>query len=260
MIAMNFKSAILLPLGFLFASQAGAQVAVYVSPNEIQSAEASGILGVTPAQIFTETFDDVPLGSINGYHSAVIGGSYTTATNVNVMAPDQYGGGGDGQYLGTRSNSSATLTLETPAQYFGIHYTAADKNNHIEIYSGNTLLLSFDTSTLISMLPKTAGAVITAINGDNYLTRDYYGQPTTNNNSGQIYAYLHFVTTGDVTFDRVVISQQGSNVFESDNHSVLSTTPVIPDSLVVVAPAIPEPSSMLLSLLGIAGFLMRRKR
>ena len=45
------KSALFLNFALMAAK---AQVYVYVSPNDIESAEASGLVGVTPTQVFTE--------------------------------------------------------------------------------------------------------------------------------------------------------------------------------------------------------------
>jgi hypothetical protein len=262
---MKAKSSFLiLSLSAVLATAASAQVHVYVSPNDIQTAEDSGIIGVTDDQIFTEDFSSRPANSsINGYTSAATGVTYTTDNGGKVQENDQYGGYDSGNYLGVPATRSTTLTLATAAQYFGFYFTAGDANNLIKIYSGNTLLLSFSTQSLIDMLPNTAGSKITAINGDKYSTVNYYGQPVSNLNGNEPYAYLHFVTDGTQTFDRIVLSQQGSAaIFESDNHSILTVAPTIPDSLVAVPYEVPEggPGALALSVLaGSLGFV-RKKR
>jgi hypothetical protein len=252
---------LLLPLAFAFATSARAQIAVYVSPNDIQTAEASGIMGVTPSQIFTETFNSRPLGTINGYQSPTTGISYSTSGGADILPNDKYGGYQSGNYLGIAKNNSVTLSFTgSPSQYFGFYFTAGDGNNKITFYSGNTLLFTFSTSTLIGILPKTAGSHVTAINGSVYNTLDYYGQPVSNLDPNEPFAYLHFVAAAGVTFDRIVLSQGTNAIFENDNHSLLAVAPVIPDTLVKVPTTVPEPSALLLSGLGLSAFLLRRKR
>lgn len=250
----------LLSVALLSAASATAQsaISVYISPDGVQSAETSGILGVTPEQIFTENFNSIPTGSLTSYTSPTIGVTYTASSGAAAIQPnDQYGGFGEGNYLGINGGRSTTMLIDNAAQYFGFYFSAGDANNQIDIYSGSELLLSFSTATLMGMLPNTAGSEITAINGDKYLTQNYYGQPTSGRNATEPYAYLHFVTEGATSFDRIVLSQgTGSPIFENDNHSILTTAPVIPDSLVKV----PEPSAFLLSSIGVLALLSRRRR
>ncbi|MEI6675885.1 MAG: hypothetical protein WCO57_11985 [Verrucomicrobiota bacterium] len=247
----------LVPLGVTDAA-----LTVLVSPNDIQSAQASGIIGVTPLQIFTETFNSHPTGGINGYYSTTIGVTYSTTSSKDVIkGNDQYGGYHEENYLGVTANSSVTLTLAAPAQYFGFYFTAGDPYNSIKVMSGLTTLMDFSTATLINMLPKGSGSHITAINGNQYATDDYYGQPTSNLNSSEPYAYLHFVAFGGTTFDQLILSQGSKFIFENDNHSILTATPVIPGSLVYVeGSAIPEASSWCMVLSALGGSLLVRRR
>jgi len=211
---------------------ASGQVSVYVSPNDIETAATSGIAGTTN---LTETFNSLATGtaSISGYHSTAIGATYATTGNAKIIANDKFGGYQQGNYLGVPNGGSNTITLDpgTSAQYFGFYFTAGDRYNPIQIYSANTLLLSFTTATLIDMLPKTVGAKVTAINGNVYNTVDYYGKPVTNENNTEPYAYLHFITSGSVTFDKIVLAQAlgTSSIFENDNHSILAVAPTLPN-------------------------------
>lgn len=256
---MNVCFNILLPLGLAaMISPVMAGLTVYVSPNDIESAEDSGIVNVS-TQVFTENFNTHPVGSIDGYTSPTIGVTYTSTGGAQVLSNDQYGGHNEGNYLGISSGSQATLTLAAPAQYFGFYFSAGDVNNSIEIYSGDTLLTTFSTATLIAMLPDTAGTQITALNGSSYNTIDYYGKPGTNENGGEPYAYLHFIANGGTTFDRIVLKQGEKSIFENDNHSILATAPVIPETLVKVQDLIPEPSVALLSGMGALALLRRRR-
>jgi len=257
---MKFRS-LFLTLSALAAASASAQVSVYVSPNDIESAADSLIAGTDTR---TETFNSKATGAnaVNNYHSTALGATYTSTAGGNILANDKYGGNGEGNYLGIAAGNSVTLTLDpgTSAQYFGFYFTAGDAFNQIQIYDGNTLLLTFSTASLINMLPNTSTGTVVAINGNVYKTRDYYDQPgATNLNPTEPYAYLHFITTGSQTFNKIVLTQKTGNtwIFENDNHSLLATTPVLPSNLVVVP--IPEPSA--LALLGLScGLLLRRKR
>jgi len=244
----------------LAMAAASGQVSVYVSPNDIETAFASGIAGTDTR---TEAFTNVAVGTaaISGYHSTSIGATYTTTGGSKVIANDQFGGYQQGNYLGIPNGGTTTITLDagTSAQYFGFYFTAGDRYNQIQIYSGNALLLTFSTATLIDMLPNTPTGKVTAINGNVYNTADYYGQPVSNKNKTEPYAYLHFITQSGVTFDKIVLTEAVgvASIFENDNHSILATAPTLPNSLVVVP--VPEPSS--LTLLGLAScFLFRRKR
>jgi hypothetical protein len=230
---------------------------VYLSPNDIQSAEDSGILGISPEQIFTEDFGSMETGALGSYHSSAIGVQYTTAGGTQILDNDQNGGDNLGLYLGVNSGSRTTLTLDTPAQYFGLYLTAGDAFNGIDLYNGDTLLLAFTTAKLLSLLPRDGVSMVTAMNGSQYYTDNYYGQPGSGSNAGDPYAYLHFVMSGEDTFDRIVLHQANNGMsFESDNHSILAGRPDIPDSLVAVP--LPEPSSM--AFLGFALLGLRRKR
>lgn len=65
----------------LFINNARAQVTVYVSPNGVQSAEASGISNVS-----TETFDSLPSGPLSYYESQRIDGTYTSSGGAQIKA------------------------------------------------------------------------------------------------------------------------------------------------------------------------------
>lgn len=259
-------------LGML-ASVSEAAISVYVSPNGRQTAESSGIQGITPSQIFTETFSTPAATTtgqtFTGYTSPTIGGTYTSTSGVRIINGNVYGGTGQGKYVGVSQNATLTLTLDRSVQYFGLYFTAGDPHNVIELYSGSTLVLSFTTATLLQMIPNTPGTVITAINGQQYNTQDYFGRPGSTQagspngrqNPTEAYAYLHFFASGGTTFDRIVLKQNPNNItaiFENDNHSVLTAAPIIPDTLVSVP--IPEPASAMLAALASLGALLRRRR
>lgn len=260
-----FLSLILLGIA-LFGGEARSAVVVYLSPNDVESAEGSGIIGVTPQQIFTEDFASAPLGNFTDFTSTKIGAHYSSTGGTAVVGGNQYGGFAGGSYLGISASSSVNITLSSPAQYFGFYFTAGDDFNSLEIYSGTDLVFQFSTAKLIDRLPNDGVTTVSAINGSQYLGSNYYGQPVSGLNGSQPYAYLHFITTGSDTFDRLVLYQsavQSSGaVFENDNHSILTVRPTLPDSLVELPDiGVPEPSaSLLLGLVGFSAFSWRRRK
>jgi hypothetical protein len=248
-------SAIVLPLS------AQAQIAVWMSPNDVESASApsANISGVA-----TETFTingGNPFGT-NPSGLLANGATYSntgsgTGNGTAFLSNGTFGGAATGTYLNGKSGSNTILSLSTPAAYFGIYFLAADAFNDIVISSLGTTLLTFNTQTLLTKLNGGVGTV-QAINGSIYNTADYFGKPgSPGTNPTQAYAYLHFIAEAGVTFDKIELKQRvGAASFESDNHSIRATAPTTPGSLV----AVPEPSSLLLSLSTLGTLMLVRKR
>lgn len=230
-----------------------AGIDVYVSPPDIETAAGSGITGVS-----TETFSSRPVGAFSNFTSATINGTYSlTAGTASIQANNIYGGFEEGNQLAVNPQTGRiSLTLDAPVRYFGFYFTAGDAANNIDLYDGPTLLLSFSTGSLISLLPNNPTSTITAINKTVYNTQNYYGQPSTGSNNGEAYAYLHFIANAATVFNRVELSQitTGTAIFENDNHSVRTTAPAVPGTLVVV----PEPA--LLACFGLGLLSLRRRR
>lgn len=250
----HHRSIALVPLLCLASAlSAQAAVSIYLSPNGIESAETSGITGVT-----TETFEGAPLNYISSYNSTL--GSY--AGDGHITAENIYGGYQEGKYLGIYMGEVMTVTLTTAASYFGLYFSAGDAGNVVELYSGGNLLLTFKTADLINMLPRTEGTQIQAINGSFYNTQDYYGQPGPNQGAtnNEPYAYVHFVGTNGTTFDKIRFSEPTTATFETDNHSVRTTAPVLPDTLVNITGAVPEPSGAALALFSFGTLALFRRR
>lgn len=253
------------------AAASHAAISVYISAPDVEKAEDSGLGAVT---ISTETFNslspDEPgsFPGVSGYASSTIGATYTNGGGLSggsgskITANDQYGGNGEGNYLGVTGSSSVTITLDNStytngAQYFGFYFTAGDANNFIEFYKNDVLVYTFSTASLLDILPQ--NTTVTAINGSVYNTNDYYGQPGTSNNTNEAYAYLHFIATGGDSYDKLVLNQMsGTPIFENDNHSIIAVAPTITPSSPLVG-VVPEPSSALLGMLGAFGLLRRRR-
>jgi hypothetical protein len=156
------------------------------------------------------------------------------------------------------------VTLNGPADYFGLWLSAADANNGVSFYSGNYLIARFSTQMLITLLNGGTGNV-TALSGAQYTTSSYFGNPNfPGQNTGESYAFVDFVANG-FTFDKVVFDNNGttSTGFESDNHSILATTPIISTDHVLVGNLtedVPEPAAALLLAGGLMLIAAARRR
>jgi len=228
--------------------------------------------------VVTETFDDpalLTLISPTGFTSPI--GTYVGNTSrIPVIAADQYGGAGnsDYMYVGSRQggdSTSVTLTLATPADYFGFWWSAGDAANRISVYSKGVLVAQFQTSDITSLL---ANNPLIALDGTTqYQSSSWYGNPNTGQfhgmDSAEPFAYVNLVATG-FTFDKVVLDNATNSGFENDNNSVYDGIVNIPRDFpsfvkVVDVPfensPVPEPSySMLLGLLLVSATYWRRRR
>ncbi len=230
---------------FLPASSARAGLIVTLEAPKIQSTQVSGTT--------VETFDSVNTGRYTSLTSTL--GTYTSA-GLQIVSPDQYGGANQTRYIAVGAQSgqtSATLTLTGPAAYFGFYWSAGDAQNNLDFYSGNSLLASFSTSTLISFISGQANA------------SQYYGNPNTNQNTGEPYAFVNFFANSGTTFDKIVFRNNGTGSgFESDNHTIRAAAVTTPTGTTVtnLVTGVPEPSTwaMALTAMGFAGFAARRKR
>jgi len=273
------KHVVLLPVvaGLLLPVAQAATLAAYFSPPTVMSANVTGVN--------TETFDNfLTHPNATTYLSTI--GTFTVPSGdvLPVINADQYGGAGDAAYLngspymyvGSRKAGDATtvtLTLSTPADYFGFWWSAGDSSNRLTIYDGGTLVATFQTSDIVNMLSTNP----VALNGSVYQKSAYYGNPNSGSNAGkdssEPFAYVSLVATG-FSFDRIVLDNSASSGFENDNLSVSSSPVDAPDNyaqfvfvkdvtLVTDPPSsTPEPATA--GLLGVAliggFFALRRKR
>jgi hypothetical protein len=140
------------------------------------------------------TIDQVYLQKANLYGGATGSGYYA----VDSASPSGVGG--------VNAVSKSTLTLNTPSSYFGLWWSAGDPYNTLSFYSGNTLIASFDTKSVLNALPKS-----------------YFGNPTSTfsgQDKGEPFAFLNVYGKPGVTWDKVVFSNAGTSGFESDNWTV----------------------------------------
>ncbi len=251
---------------------AASSVNVYLSSPFTQTAQTSGApnaagtytAGYTSA--VSETFDGSNATAGTTYTSLTSTAlSYNTNTspataipapnqakfsvaagNFSVIANGQYGGGGQGNYLGVSGTGTTTLQLSAPVGYLGLEWCAVDSGNSLSLYDQNNGLIgTFNASTFTNFLG--ANTNITAINGSSYATANYLGQPTGTStttgrlNNGQYYAYLDFIAASGTKISKIVISETGAT-FESDNYAILTTAPTALGSFVPLG-AVPEPST-----------------
>jgi hypothetical protein len=142
------------------------------------------------------TIDEVYLQKANLYGGATGTGYYP----VQSQAPSGVGG--------PNAIDQTTLTLNKPSSYFGLWWSAGDPYNTLSFYSGNTLVATFDTKSILDSLPQS-----------------YFGNPTgtfKGQDGGEPFAFLNVYGKPGVTWNRVVFDNPGSSGFESDNWTVRS--------------------------------------
>ncbi|MDF5724386.1 MAG: PEP-CTERM sorting domain-containing protein [Rhizonema sp. PD37] len=171
----------------------------------------------------------------------------------DIVAANQYGGaGGTGKFLVVQPGQSgapatytqSTLTLTNPQRYFGVWWSAGDKNNELDFFSGNQLLEKFTTADVIKLVNN---------------NKSYYGNPNPKfkgQDSGEPFVFVNFFadpTDTKVTFNKVAFINKLANPltgFETDNQTIArSYQPV------------PEPSALLgLGLVAGIGVFSQKRR
>lgn len=200
-----------------------------------------------------ETFDSATTGAT--CPSSLTIGTMAGACRVDPVGP--YGGaatpagstvavGGSGSnYATTVSGGSMTLTLSTPAKYFGLWWSAGSPSNTVQFYNGNELLITLTTQTIMSQFgtapsPWPGNNTFTAIDSTTYNKGWYFGNPrgysstspssASTTTSGEPFVYLHLFANGNLSFDKVVLSGNG---FEFDNLAVATTPQTVNPRLVL---------------------------
>lgn len=193
-----------------------------ISAPTVLTSDATG--GTLTAETF-ESFSGLPNNNWapqpNGYASSV--GTYKQTGGVSyVKADDQYGTGSS-KYMSIKVGGTVNLTFNEPQKYFGFAWPAGDGQNTIKIIRQGQVIGTFATSDVITLIPNNNTYQITAINGTQYFTKNYYGKPGTGQNSNEPYAFLHFVATEGMAFDAVELSMGGGGEFENDNHTIMTS-------------------------------------
>ena len=150
-----------------------------------------------------------------------------------VKNADSYGGAADalnpkGSLYSLQGAGSgvlaSTLNLDSESSYFGMWWSAGDARNVLEFYNGDTLMGRFTTSSLMEPLPSS-----------------YDGNPINRSiNGGEPYGFINFFGDEATAWDRIVLTNDGSSGFESDNYTtrVKAWNPLVDGALPGVPVAI----------------------
>lgn len=210
----------------------------------------------------------------SGWHYPTSGTLYTWSTptatigtldNFYVKSGDQYGGDGattPSKYIvqsvrpdlgGVTQN---TLNLAEDSAYFGLWWSAGDGNNQMTFRLNGEIVAQFTTASLLGVLPA-----------------EYYGNPRSEQNTGEAYAFLNFFGQDGTTWDSISFTNVASTGFESDNWTTRTTAwgkipgedgppPGVPvlEVTVTTVTVVPEPSSLLIGMAALGLGVMRRKR
>jgi hypothetical protein len=194
------------------------------------------------------TFAEDPDANLSSLSGTQVFNFNTTATGKNanvgwkgvgtfdqlfVKNADAYGGAADAlnpkgsRYSLQGAGSgvlSSTLKLDTESSYFGMWWSAGDARNVLEFYNGDTLMGRFTTANLMDPLPAS-----------------YDGNPLNRSiNRGEPYGFINFFGDEKTAWDRIVLTNDGSSGFESDNYTsrVAAWNPVVDGALPGVPVAI----------------------
>lgn len=211
-------------------------VAGAASAATVVTIEAPGVSNASITNSAVETFDNFALGGLNNTAGAI--GTYSGGVTTG---PGIYGGTGTSQYLFVQ-NGTTTLTLNSPARYFGLWWSAVNAGNQVHLLSGGQRIFSFHTQDFISY--------INGPDGD----PSYFGQPGTGANTREPYAFLNFYA--DQTFDAVEFV--GGN-FESDNHTVAQQFGARSGTSLTAVP-LPATLPLLAGVLGLGGWVAHRRK
>lgn len=205
---------------------------------------APGVQGSFLAGTSVETFDDpskfsslssqtftssnAPALSVG----TVVAGTFTVTTvsvggaSTTTSTATPYGSTGS-RFTMVPSNNSMTVDLGSNLNYLGFWWASGDAGSTIEMYDGSTMVGTFSTSNITSIIPKGTGKTVTAYGGAVYTNNEYYGArgqaaptPTQLNSYIEPFAFVHAVAPTGLTFNKIKFIQGPSGGFELDNLTV----------------------------------------
>jgi uncharacterized repeat protein (TIGR02543 family) len=152
---------------------------------------------------------------------------YPTNFNLPASPPNTNYPFDDKSQFAYPSRSCVAIQLSRSVNYLGLYWAAGSAGNQIQIRSGSTLIGSFNTQDLMSLIPTTTSddPMVTAIGGAQY-DIDHYeaghkdgwdGWRDPPRWSEQPHAYIHIVVPQGITFDSVELT---SRQFEFDNLAI----------------------------------------
>jgi hypothetical protein len=171
-------------------------------------------------------------------------GTYSPAV---VRSADSFGGANGTAYMTVHETGliagapvQTTITFTSEQRYFGLWWSAGDPHNVLEFFHGTQLLFDFTTAKVITFLDEKVNPAIRA---------DYFGNPNLplmangqRRNVGEPYAFLNFFADPNnpvVTFDKVILTNDGPTGFESDNHTIAASYEDITGEFIVPQPDLP---------------------
>lgn len=238
-----------------------ATINVYLSPPGVQDTSVTGTE--------KESFDSLSVGVRGADFVSGVGTYRLSSTSaLAVQGADGWGGANGTNYssLGKQSATTGNVQLDLfgPRAYFGFWWSAIDPMNVIQLYSAGSFLGQITRNDIVGFLP--GNNTVTSLGGSSHSTSSYYGNPNNGSNPLEAYAYIHFVTTGGVTFDRIVFSNGSLQTgFETDNVAARVAAPIPPDDWVpfreipvtIGNQSIPEPASFGFAATGLALIILR---
>lgn len=197
---MNKQLLLLLTLSFAAVSARADLIVTYAEDPNLT------VSSLTGTQVFD--FNSMKIGTSKD----VVWKGVGTFDQLYVKGADAYGGAADatnpkGSLYSLQGAgvpvTSTTLQLDIASSYFGMWWSAGDPRNVLTFYNGDTLVGTFTTSSLLEPLPSS-----------------YDGNPINRKiNSGEPYAFINFYGDEKTSWDRIVLNNDGSSGFESDNYT-----------------------------------------
>jgi hypothetical protein len=140
--------------------------------------------------------------------------------------------------VGYPGNGNATLSFSGPASYLGFWWSAADVQNTLTLYSGNTAVLTLTGSDVMNAL---GSCGIGSANA-------YCGNPNNGEDGNELFTYVNIFGTDGTQFSSASFANGRSTGFEFDNLAYIDP------------PAVPEPATWSCLALGLSALAFLKFR